>query len=301
MRINIVDKGNNKTRKPIKVRKPSSPKKIINYIQRLENVKEMEHKILIFLILLSIFFSIITLYSNSVEAKDLPKYTSAICDSDKCRARVARLNECDNEKASDITHCAINKTLQALEISLMSELSSLEKQALRNDLNSSLSTTWKEKAIELAIKHESFSPSAYCDTLKPFIKGDGTRWLRKACYTWKERYSIGYGTISYKGAPNITEEEARKRMYDEMESNFFPLLSGVSCWNDNEKAAIADFAYNSGKHRKHARTGKPFSHYVSSCNKQEVLGFMDYWLYSWGVVKRKKAERNLFLLDNNNK
>ena len=88
-------------------------------------------------------------------------------------------------------------------------------------------------------------------------------------------------------------------MEEELENNFFPYLETkeASCWNNNQKGAIADFMYNSGQYTKHNETGLSFNYYVQTCNYDEVLGYMDYWLYAGGLYNRKKAERELFLLN----
>lgn len=222
-----------------------------------------------------------------------PKYSDSICNTDKCKARVARLNTCNLSDSDNVLDCTLRMTLRASEHSLSIEIKQLEIEAGRKPKKAI--ETWKQTTINLTVSKEHFSATAYCDKLVPFTRANGTKGLKKACYTGRERYSNWYWTLSYKWAPLITKAQAWKKMEEEFENNFFPIVENTTCWTDNQKSAIADFAYNSGASVKHANTWIPFKSYVSSCNYKEVLWFMDYWLYSGGVIDRKKAERLLFL------
>lgn len=291
--IPIKDLGNN-NKWPVKVPvrvikipnasagKTDSPK-----VYKRKQKKTLKQMLIIALVLSTILFLLLWIvYASEPNA---PKYNDSICNTDKCKARVARLNTCNTEWNDNVVACATKLTLTASEKIVRNELSLLEERASREGVS------WKQTAIDMTISHESFSPTAYCDKLEPFTRANWTKGLKKACYTWKERYSIWYWTISYKWAPAITKAEATRRMHDVFASTFFPVVEKTTCWTDNQKSAIADFAYNSGAGRLHNITQIPFSYYVSSCNYKQVLGFMDYWLYSGGVIDRKKAERELFL------
>jgi len=99
------------------------------------------------------------------------KYSDDICDSDKCIARVERLNECYTERSDNVVECAVKLTIREVESILMTDLLQLEERARREAIKT-VENTWKEKAVSLAVKHEKFSASAYCDKLEPFIKAN---------------------------------------------------------------------------------------------------------------------------------
>jgi len=269
---------------------------LIKYAEESEKTVDLFLKIAVwFLILITIWFACLIIYVTPVEAGVTnANHQFNVCESDKCRARVARIQECDDlhSKKENILDCATKTTLTASYEGIYTQLDSLYLLMNTEPLEE---TVWKTKTLTLLKKHEEFSTEAYCDRLIPFTRSDWTPWLKRDCPTGNERYSIGYWTISYKWEPNITKAEATRRMLEEVENNFYPYIENVNCWNDNQKAAIADFMYNSWVWVEHAQTEIPFQYYVKTCNYNEVLWFMDYWLYAGWSIVRKKAERDLFL------
>ena len=213
-----------------------------------------------------------------------PVISNSICTTDKCFARVERLKQCQTEGASSLIECATSKTLAIAELTIYNEIESLYYLSIEP------ASPWKENTISLLEETEGFSATAYCDTL--VYTADG-RYV-KACKTGRERYSIGFGTKSY---PNevITREEARKRTYNYLQTVAFPEVEHLSCYNDNQKTAIADFIYNSWKYTKHIKTWLFFIHYVKNCDKEQIEGYLNPIYYqSKGMKKRRARQYDLF-------
>lgn len=144
-------------------------------------------------------------------------------------------------------------------------------------------------AVEVLTAHEWFASTAYCDNL---IYTEDWRYV-KHCPTWYERYSIGYGTKSHKGE-TITYQEWVARMRADIAVRGEELKE-LTCYTQNQKAAILDFYYNSGKYTKHNVTGIYFVYYVKNCNKEAIKGFLNPANYrSAGLKKRRDAEYYLF-------
>lgn len=159
-------------------------------------------------------------------------------------------------------------------------------KAIKNQLNT---TNWKNNTIKIIKKYEWIRFKAYCDKL--IFKN--WKYL-KACYTWKERYSIWYGSTSYKWEV-IDQKEADRRVNEYLNNNVFPEIENLTCYNDNQKTAIADFMYNSWKYTKHKYTKKHFIYYVKNCDKKTVEWYLAPWLYNskW-LKKRRQAQYNFW-------
>ena len=144
---------------------------------------------------------------------------------------------------------------------------------------------WKQNTIGIIKKYEWLRLTSYCDRLIY------TNWKYiRSCPTWKERYSIGYGSTSYKWE-TITEQEANKRVNEYLEANIFNELDWLTCWSNNKKTAIADFMYNSWKYKKHNHTWITFLEYVKRCDNWTVAQFLYPWNYKQkGLKKRRNAE-----------
>jgi len=144
-----------------------------------------------------------------------------------------------------------------------------------------------DKAIEILTSFEWFRTEAYCDNL--IYKNN--QYVRY-CPTWKERYSIWYGTKSYPWE-KITYNEWVSRMRADILKR--DDLKDLTCYTDNQKAAILDFYYNAWKYKKHNITWIYFVNYVKECNKEVIKWFLnpDNYQSKW-LKKRRKAEYDLF-------
>jgi len=148
---------------------------------------------------------------------------------------------------------------------------------------------WKNKTIELIKKYEWVRFSAYCDNLIH----KNWKYIPN-CPTWKERFSIWYWSTSFRWE-KINQNEADKRIKEYLENNVFNELENLTCYNDNQKIAIADFMYNSWKYTKHIYTWKTFLFYVKNCDKKTIEWYLAPWLYKAKWLKlRRQAEYNFW-------
>jgi hypothetical protein len=83
------------------------------------------------------------------------------------------------------------------------------------------------QAAKIAVPYENFMANPYWDV---------------------DHYSIGYGTPSELDAPSITEPEARRRMFEEMEKKHQELLGypTYAAANPNAQGGILDTFYTAG-------------------------------------------------------
>ena len=148
---------------------------------------------------------------------------------------------------------------------------------------------WKQNAVNILKKYEWLHLTSYCDRL--IYKGN--RYI-KSCPTGRERYSIGYGTLSFPWE-KITEQEAERRMLEAINPTF-EYLEQFSCYTDNQKTAIADFIYNAWINRKHNRTWIPFRTYVEACNHWVIEWFLNPRNYAsvW-LQRRRQAQYNYWV------
>lgn len=130
---------------------------------------------------------------------------------------------------------------------------------------------------------------AYCDTYKYVWK----KYL-KNCKSVNDRYSIWYGTISYKWE-TITDNEAKRRLYEHLNNNIFPKIETLKCYSDSEKVAIADFMYNSWPYTLDSRWMYTFTYYVQECKKTAIKSFLDpkNYVSKW-LKKRREVQYNYF-------
>lgn len=153
------------------------------------------------------------LFLNQKTEASNPKYKTNICETNKCKARVERLNKCNGD-----IDCAVNLTLEASYPNLYTEISSLEEKSSK-EVKSGLNS-----AIGFITKFEWLRLEAYFD----WYANNSNRW------------SIWYGTKSYKWEV-ITKEEAIKRKMAVIE----PLYNGIpACFNQNQKIALSSYMYN---------------------------------------------------------
>ena len=208
---------------------------------------------------------------------------ASICNTDKCNARIERLRECI--QSADIVQCATDKTMLVSADIIYGELASLLKLATSEPV------VWKNDTISLLEQFEGFSPTAYCDNLIYNSKGQYV----KHCPTWSERHSIGFWTQATSPQQTIAIKEARRLTTNYLQQTVYGEIENLSCYEDTQKTALADFMYNSGKNTKHNITGIYFIHYVKECNHEVIKGFLNPDNYaSKGLKKRRAAQFNLF-------
>jgi len=147
-------------------------------------------------------------------------------------------------------------------------------------------------AVELAKKHEWLSLTAYCDTLKYVW----TKYIRDCRGRKTDRWSIWYWTQSVKGE-TITKIEAEEKMMQYFQN--IQKEVAYKCYNDQEKWAMLDFMYNSGRFTKHNTTWIPFVTYVKRCDKKTVNSFLYPWNYTSKWLKKRRNSE--YIAFNSNK
>lgn len=194
------------------------------------------------------------------------------------KEQIERLNK---NLLVETDYCTISKNLDKFR--------KAKKQVEVLPIKQQEQSSYVDKAIEILTTFEWFATKSYCDNL---IYTDDGKYI-KNCPTWKERYSIGYGTSSYPWE-QITYNEWVARMRVQVLMMSKP-LEDLSCFNDNQKGAILDFMYNSWAYTKHKVTGKSFMYYVKSCDKAQIKWFLNPKFYvSKGLKKRRSAEYKVF-------
>ncbi len=188
------------------------------------------------LLIFPALFCAFAFWIYATEAKTT--YNDSFCNSDKCRARVERLKQCNWN-----TNCATKLTQEAGFKQLESELLNLKVLSL---------SSWLNEAVAFTAGFEWLRLVAYYDG---YLNGSG-------------RYSIGYGTKSYKGEV-ITKEEAVARKLKYIE----PLYSSLpNCFNRNQKTALTSYLYNTWKYH------SSILNKIDDCNIDGVERVMKtYW------------------------
>ena len=116
-------------------------------------------------------------------------------------------------------------------------------------------------------------------------------WFEECAYADSWKYSIWYGTDSYKGEC-ITKEEAKQRKIEHI--NPIYALVDKSCFTDNQKISLISYQYNVWKYPMNLQT------HIKNCDKQAIVNVMKNWGWSsqgvrlWGLVKRRTIEIEKF-------
>lgn len=211
----------------------------------------------LFIALWVIFIALLAIAPNKAEALE-----DSFCNSDKCKARIERLNECIKEDSTNVVQCATKKTLEALEPSINSEMDSLYQLAIKQP-SKDVKTGLKE-AVEFTAGFEGLRLKAYYD------------WYANGSNRW----SIWYWTKSYKGEV-ITKEEAIKRKLDIIK----PIYNSIpNCFNQNQKTALTSYIYNVWKYAMNINS------YVKKCKKNDVAYIMQVYGWNKVLIERRKAE-----------
>mgnify|MGYP003650546792 CR=1 FL=1 len=188
----------------------------------------------------------------------------SFCNSDKCKARVERLKQC--EGATDVVKCATKKTLEALESSINNDMDKLYQLAIKKpskDVKTSL-----KQAVEFTSNFEGLRLQAYFD------------WAANG----SDRWSIWYGTKSYKGEI-ITKQEAIKRKM----SIINPIYNSLpACFNENQKTALTSYIYNTGWNQLNLK------YYIQNCRFKDVNYIMQVYGWNKELIKRRKSELYMF-------
>ncbi len=204
------------------------------------------------IIWLCILTVILLLMINKTEAND-PKYKTDICDTNKCKARVERLNECDWD-----IKCAVKLTQEASYEHLVKDITNLEKESSK-EVKQGL-----KQAVEFTANFE---------------------WLRlKAYFDWyannSNRWSICYGTKSYKWE-TATKEECKKRKM----AVITPIYNSIpNCFNDSQKTALTSYMYNTWGFQMNLK------YHISECRKKDVEYIMNVYGWNKELIPRRKAE-----------
>ncbi len=117
------------------------------------------------------------------------------------------------------------------------------------------------------------------------------------------RWSIGYGTKSFKGEAAITKKMAENRLQNELVAIVYPEVDKISGLTNSQRAAVASLVYNIGRTRfAKSATRRAIVAYVhnSNINNRSLLEkeWKEWRLVdgkvSAGLVKRRQAEIDLF-------
>lgn len=190
------------------------------------------------------------IYAMWTEASEVV-YSDSICSTDKCRARVERLNQCKWD-----LECATKKTLTESEKYIYNDLKNLEELSKwKSDLTS---------AVDFISWFEGLRLTAYYD------------WYANG----SNRYSIGYGTKSYPWEV-ITKEEAKKRKMRVLK----PLYKSIpACFNENQKTALSSYIYNTWGNQMN------LPYHISNCRKKDVEYIMNVYWWNKELIERRKKE-----------
>ena len=191
------------------------------------------------------------IYIDKAEAN----YNNEFCNSNKCKARIERLKECNWN-----IECTVNKTLEAMEKDLYKNISNLKKKSLEAP------KVGLNEAVQFVAKFEGFRSESYFD------------WYAN----WSNRWSIWYGTKSYKGEI-ITKEVATARKLAIVEPLY---ISIPPCFTQNQKIAITSYIYNTGWNQ------MGLKNYIGKCKKKDVLYIMKVWGHN-PVLKPRRDEELL--------
>ena len=96
-------------------------------------------------------------------------------------------------------------------------------------------------------------------------------WFRTTAYWDVKRYSIWYGTPSYKWEV-ITKQEAIRRKIEHTQ----PIIELVDrdCYNNNQKIAIISYIYNTWGYQMNLRS------HIKNCKHKAILNVMNTWGWS---------------------
>lgn len=205
-------------------------------------------------ILASIFvFTIVMLYGYEPAEAEYPKYKTHICNTNKCKARVERLNECNWD-----IDCAVKLTQDASYDYLYKELHNLKKES------SNSQKIGLKDAIDFTVQFEWLRLEAYFD------------WYAN----WSNRRSICYGTKSYKWE-TATQEECKQRKM----AVITPIYNSIpSCFNDNQKIALTSYIYNTGWNQMNMK------YHLQNCRKKDVRYIMQVWWHNKELKTRRNKE-----------
>lgn len=190
---------------------------------------------------------------NTEPTESSTTYSNHICDTNKCNARIERLNECKWD-----IECTVNLTIEASYDYLYSDIANLKKKSLEP----------KKMGINNAVS---------------FIAN--FEWMRlEAYYDWyannSNRWSIWYGTKSFKWEI-ITKEEAIKRKM----AVITPIYESIpSCFNENQKIALTSYMYNTWGFQMNLK------YHVSECRNKDVEYIMSVYWWNDVLIKRRNAE-----------
>jgi GH24 family phage-related lysozyme (muramidase) len=75
-----------------------------------------------------------------------------------------------------------------------------------------------------------------------------TRWegFVEIAYWDRNRWSIGYGTISFEGEGPIDEDDAWRRLRQHLNQNVVPYIPRHRIMEEHERDALGSFGYNNG-------------------------------------------------------
>lgn len=140
-------------------------------------------------------------------------------------------------------------------------------------------------AIDLVKRYEGFKPEAYQDSVG----------------VW----TIGYGTTIINGQPvkagmTITEDQALQLVKQEVNKLWSQIeqITKVNL-NENQMNALVDFAYNLGFNALKTST---LMKYVNESQFDKAADEFGRWVFAGGkvlpgLVKRREAEKQLFLME----
>lgn len=184
---------------------------------------------------------------------DSPKYTYEVCDTNKCKARIERINNCKGD-----VKCAVKLTQEASYDYLYKEISELKEISVEGKRN-----VFKE-AVDFTLWSEGLRLEAYFD----WYANDTNRW------------SIWNGTVSYPWEV-ITIKEAVQRRNDEIT----PMFNSIpDCFNANQKIALTSYIYNTwGNQMK-------LPYHIDKCRKKDVKYIMNSWGWNKELIPRRIKE-----------
>ncbi len=248
-----------------------------------------------------------TLFSDDPLMFDgLPK-ASAVRAFDAILSRFTELNRQRGEQQRDLGEAQLDAAAQEREMRVAAEEDFLERRAAADDeflrtfraSGSQASATtaasmFPEDVSPVAAGATDAGPSALPASLTDLVKG--FEGFYENAYDDYAQVSIGYGTRAKPGEKTITREEAERRLAAELATHRRRVVEHAKRhgyqFTNNQLDALTSFDYNTGRLEQLTDQGRR--------TPEQIAAMMPAYRKAGGqvlpgLVKRRKAERDLFL------
>ena len=192
------------------------------------------------------------IYIDKAEAN----YNDEFCNSNKCKARIERLKECNWD-----VECTVNKTLEAMEKDLYKNISNLKKKSLETPKIGLNEVAW------FVWNLEGFSEVCKRDNLQN---------------------SWGYWTRCYKLESTISEAKARIQKMKHLKGNYERVLSLNDSLTNGQIMALSSFYYNTGNYNDTVYALKRWD--LREVKRIMPLYIMKGTKYEKGLIDRRNKE-----------